>query len=69
MKITLRELARRVRWFGAAAGVGLAMAALAGCQTAGKLTHVRRSSVCPECKTEVRTASIRGATYENGWCQ
>ncbi len=39
-----------------------------GCQTSGKLVSVSESAVCPMCKTETRTTSIKGLTYKKHIC-
>jgi hypothetical protein len=41
---------------------------IVGCQTSGKLVSVSESTVCPMCKTETRTAPIKGLTYKKHIC-
>jgi len=48
--------------------IALLTTTLVGCQTAGKLVSVTESSVCPMCKTETRTAAIKGLTYTKHVC-
>ncbi|MBT3374021.1 MAG: hypothetical protein HN742_26790 [Lentisphaerae bacterium] len=41
---------------------------LVGCQTSGKVLSVSESAKCPMCKTETRTAPIKGLTYKKHIC-
>ena len=44
------------------------VALLTGCQTAGKVLSMRKSAVCPMCKTETVTTPIKGLTYARHVC-
>ena len=66
----MRAIANAV--MGKGAGVALLSVLLAvlstGCQTPGKLISVKDCPVCPMCKTETRTAAVKGLTYRKTIC-
>lgn len=49
-------------------GVAVLAVVLMGCQTPGKLVSSKECAVCPMCKTETRTAPIKGLTYTKQVC-
>ena len=58
------------RWFCVAIaviGVGLTSIS-AGCQSPGRVLSSETSLACPECRTETRTAPIKGLTYKKHIC-
>lgn len=53
---------------GATILIVLAAGILTGCQTAGKLVSSEESVVCPLCKNETRTTSIKGINFKTHVC-
>jgi predicted nucleic acid-binding Zn ribbon protein len=39
-----------------------------GCQTPGRVVATETSAVCPQCKVETKTRSIKGLTYKVDVC-
>lgn len=42
---------------------------LSGCQTPGRVLQTEASQICPACRTETRSAAIRGLSYKSHRCK
>lgn len=51
-----------------AMAVLIGLAAIGACQTPGRTVRSEVSSVCPTCRTETKTAAIKGLTYSRHTC-